>query len=124
MFTEMQLIKIQNLIRAEQVRVYNRMSEYYRKNFLENEMPDRIFEYNFNILKQEQQELEQIKTIIEQQIEKHLEQQNPYKELYLLSNKALRTQDQYIEQTISYDDYQNQMSDITKQINRVRKQMI
>lgn len=89
MFTEMQLIKLQNLIRAEQVRVYNRMSEYYRKNFLENEMPDRIFEYNFNILKQEQQELEQIKTIIEEQIEKHLEQQNPYKELYLLSNKAL-----------------------------------
>lgn len=124
MFTEMQLIKLQNLIRAEQVRVYNRMSEYYRKNFLENEMPDRIFEYNFNILKQEQQELEQIKTIIEQQIENILEQQNPYKELYLLSNKALRTQDQYIEQTISYDDYQNQMSDITKQINRVRKQMI
>ena len=124
MFTEMQLIKLQNLIRAEQVRVYNRMSEYYRKNFLENEMPDRIFDYNFNILKQEQQELEQIKTIIEQQIENILEQQNPYKELYLLSNKALRTQDQYIEQTISYDDYQNQMSDITKQINRVRKQMI
>lgn len=124
MFTEMQLIRLQNLIRAEQVRVYNRMSEYYRKNFLENEMPDRIFEYNFNILKQEQQELEQIKTIIEQQIENILEQQNPYKELYLLSNKALRTQDQYIEQTISYDDYQNQMSDITKQINRVRKQMI
>ena len=74
MFTEMQLIKIQNLIRAEQVRVYNRMSEYYRKNFLDNEMPDRMFEYNFNILKQEQQELEQIRVNIDEQIENILTQ--------------------------------------------------
>ena len=126
MFTEMQLIKLQNLIRSEKIRVYNRRAEWFNKYFFNKEINDRDYDYNCKILDQEIEELEKVQTIVEEQIEKHLEQnniQNQYKQLYILSNIALQIQDQYIEQTISYDEYQNRMSEINKQKNEIRKQI-
>lgn len=126
MFTELQLIKIQNLIRSEKIRVYNRRAEWFNKYFFNKEITDRDYDYNCKILDQEIEELEKVQTIVEEQIEKHLEQnniQNQYKQLYILSNIALQIQDQYIEQTISYNEYQDRMSEINKQKNEIRKQI-
>ena len=122
----MQLIKIQNVIRAEKVRVYNRRAEWFNKYFFDKTIEDRDYDFNCKILDQEIEELEQIYSIVEEQIEKHLEQnniQNQYKQLYILSNIALQIQDQYIEQTISYNEYQDRMSEINKQKNEIRKQI-